>query len=112
MKPAKSQSPKAEEVSSHYASGYEADRLNTGSGQLECERTQELLMRFLPSAPATIMDVGGGPGVYACWLAKKGYEVHLTDIAPLHVEMAIAASGRQLQAPLLCSRAPRGRWTT
>jgi ubiquinone/menaquinone biosynthesis C-methylase UbiE len=97
MKP---QSPKADEVISHYASGYEADRLKTGSGQLECERTQELLMRFLPAAPATILDVGGGPGAHACWLAKKGYEVHLTDIAPLHVEMAIAASGRQLQAPL------------
>jgi ubiquinone/menaquinone biosynthesis C-methylase UbiE len=101
MKP---QSPKADEVISHYASGYEADRLNAGIGQLECERTRELLMRFLPSAPATILDVGGGTGVHACWLAKKGYEVHLTDIAPLHVEMAIAASGRQLEAPLASVR--------
>src|SRR5579884_2019577 len=95
-----SQSPKPDEVAGHYASGYEGSRLNTSTGQLECERTQELLMRFLPPAPATILDVGGGPGAHACWLAKRGYEVHLTDIAPLHVEMALAASSRQLEAPL------------
>src|SRR5207249_4908600 len=29
-----------------------------------------------------------------------GYEVHLIDIAPLHIEMAIAASARQIEAPL------------
>ena len=94
------QSPKPDEVVHHYASGYEAARLNTNIGQLECERTQELLTRFLPPAPATILDAGGGPGVHACWLAKRGYEVHLTDIAPLHVEMALAASNRQFEAPL------------
>ena len=47
-----------------------------------------------------ILDVGGGPGAYACWSAKRGYEVHLIDIAPLHVEMARAASSRQPEAPL------------
>src|SRR5438874_2316738 len=88
------------EIINHYASGYEADRLKTGSGQLECERTRELLKRFLPPAPATILDVGGGPGLHACWLAQQGYEVHLTDINPLHVDMAIAASRRQPEAPL------------
>ena len=92
--------PNFEAITSHYASGYEADRLNTESGQLECERTHELLMRFLSPPPATIVDVGGGPGAHACWLAKHGYEVHLIDLSPLHVEMAIAASGRQPEAPL------------
>jgi len=57
-------------------------------------------MRFLPPAPARILDAGGGPGDHACWLAKQGYDVHLTDISPLHVEMAIAASARQIEAPL------------
>src|SRR5438034_6131303 len=94
------QSPQPEEIINHYASGYEADRLNSQSGQLECERTHELLKRFLPPVPATILDVGGGPGAHACWLAKQGYEVHLIDITPLHVEMAIAASARQPEAPL------------
>jgi SAM-dependent methyltransferase len=85
---------------SHYASGYEADRLNTGSGQLERERTRELLTRFLPSVPAAILDVGGGPGAHACWLARRGYHVHLVDITPLHVEMAKEASRLQAEAPL------------
>jgi ubiquinone/menaquinone biosynthesis C-methylase UbiE len=85
---------------SHYSSGYEAARLNTHSGQLERERTRELLLRFLPKPPVRILDIGGGPGGYACWLAQRGYEVHLLDIMPLHVEMAIAASLQQPEAPL------------
>jgi ubiquinone/menaquinone biosynthesis C-methylase UbiE len=87
-------------IISHYSSGYEAGRLNTHSGQLERERTRELLLRFLPEPPARILDIGGGPGGYACWLAQKGYEVHLLDIVPLHVELAIAASLEQPEAPL------------
>ena len=49
------------------------------------------------SAPGSGMvwiefDVGGGPGVYACWLAMLGYEVHLYDPVPLHVAQAEEAS--------------------
>ncbi|HXX79744.1 MAG TPA: methyltransferase domain-containing protein, partial [Ktedonobacteraceae bacterium] len=84
----------------HYASGYEAHRLQSGSSQIELARTQELVMRFVPEPPAVIFDVGGGPGVYACWLAKQGYEVHLIDANPLHVELARQASQAQPDAPL------------
>jgi ubiquinone/menaquinone biosynthesis C-methylase UbiE len=86
---------------SHYSSGYEAARLNNQCGLLERERTRELLVRFLHKPPARILDIGGGPGGYACWLAQKGYEVHLVDIVPLHVEMAIAASREQSEAPVI-----------
>jgi SAM-dependent methyltransferase len=95
-----SYSPKPKEVADHYASGYEANRLYTGAGQLDSERSREILKRFLPSPPATILDVGGGPGGHACWLATQGYEVHLLDITPLHVQMAKEASLRQPEAPL------------
>ena len=84
----------------HYASGYEAQRFQSGSSQIELARTQELVMRYVPSLPAVIFDVGGGPGVYACWLAKQGYEVHLVDATPLHVELARQASQAQPDAPL------------
>ena len=97
---ANSQSPKGEDIARHYASGYEESRLNIASGKLDRERSRELLKRFLPPAPATILDVGGGPGGHACWLAAEGHEVHLIDITPLHVEMAQAASRRQPEAPL------------
>ncbi len=93
-------SPKPEQVADHYASGYEADRLHTRSGQLDRERCRELLGRFLPPAPAKILDIGGGPGGHACWLARQGYEVHLIDITPLHVQLAQEASQRQPEAPL------------
>jgi len=89
-----------EKILDHYASGYEATRLTIGGGQLERERTRELLSRFLPPAPATILDIGGGPGDHACWLARQRYQVHLMDIVPLHVEMARAASRQQPDAPL------------
>lgn len=88
------------EVLEHYASGYESQRLLHGTSQIEFVRTQELVMRYVPPPPAVIFDVGGGPGVYACWLAKQGYEVHLVDAHPLHVEQARQASEAQPEAPL------------
>jgi ubiquinone/menaquinone biosynthesis C-methylase UbiE len=57
-------------------------------------------MRYVPAPPAVIFDVGGGPGVYACWLAKQGYEVHLVDVNPLHVELARQTSQVQPDVPL------------
>jgi ubiquinone/menaquinone biosynthesis C-methylase UbiE len=88
------------ELFEHYASGYEAQRLQSSSSQIELARTQELVMRYVPPTPAVIFDVGGGPGVYACWLAKQGYEVHLVDATLLHVELARQASQAQPYAPL------------
>jgi SAM-dependent methyltransferase len=93
-------SPQPEAIAAHYASGYEAARLHQGAGQLDRERSRELLGRFLPPAPATVLDIGGGPGGHACWLAARGYQVHLIDITPLHVELARQASTRQPEAPL------------
>lgn len=84
----------------HYASGYEAKRLQSGTSQIELARTQELVARYIPPLPAVIFDIGGGPGVYACWLAKQGYEVHLVEASPLHLELARQASQAQPDAPL------------
>ena len=88
------------EVLEHYASGYESQRLLHGSSQIELVRTQELVMRYVLRPPAVVFDVGGGPGMYACWLARQGYEVHLVDAHPLHVELARQASQAQPDAPL------------
>jgi ubiquinone/menaquinone biosynthesis C-methylase UbiE len=78
----------ASHILAHYATGYEAQRLLSGPGQLERARTEELLARYLPAPPARVLDVGGGPGVYSRWLVDKGYAVTLIDIVPLHVEQA------------------------
>ncbi|MCJ7658452.1 MAG: class I SAM-dependent methyltransferase [Anaerolineales bacterium] len=88
------------EILSYYERGEEDQRLLTGFNQLEMVRTEELLERFLPPPPAAVLDVGGGSGHYACWLAKKGYEVHLIDPIPLHVEQAKQTSKQQPDHPL------------
>lgn len=74
-----------------YQAGREAARLTEGYSQLEYVRVQELMTRFLPPAPAVVYDVGGGTGPHAIWLAGQGYEVHLLDAMPLHIEQALAA---------------------
>lgn len=96
--------PLRDEIIRYYERGGEVGRLTSGIGLLELSRTKELTERFLPPAPAVIVDVGGGPGVYACWLAKKGYEVHLVDAMALHVEQAQQASLRQPETPLASCR--------
>jgi ubiquinone/menaquinone biosynthesis C-methylase UbiE len=88
------------EIIRHYGDADEASRLHGGWFQLEQARTQELILRHLPPAPATIIDAGGGAGVYACWLAARGYQVHLIDPVPKHIEQARAASARQPEHPL------------
>lgn len=76
------------EIVDHYGRFEETDRLTRDFGALELMRTQEILQRVLPSPPGCIIDVGGGPGVYATWLAGLGYEVHLVDPVPRHLEQA------------------------
>ena len=78
------------EIEEFYTSGYdEVDRLHISAvGRLERVRTQELLLRHLPPVPARVLDVGGGPGVYAAWLASLGYEVTLVDPVARHLEQA------------------------
>lgn len=84
----------------YYSEGDEASRLSSGWFQLEHARTQELILRRLPPAPATMIDAGGGAGIYALWLARLGYRVHLIDPVPKHVEQAWAASAAQPDHPL------------
>ena len=61
---------------------------------------QELIRRFLPLPPRVVLDVGGGPGRYSCWLAELGYDVHLIDPVAKHVEQARQASRSQPDHPL------------
>jgi SAM-dependent methyltransferase len=93
MMPGMAEDRYAAAMHEHYLRGEEADRLVTsGHGQLEFERTQEIVLRHLPPAPATVADVGGGPGRYTLWLARLGYRVVHRDIVPLHVEQLRAAA--------------------
>ena len=71
-----------------YNAGMERNRLRTGIGRIEFERTKELLLERLPSPPAVIYDIGGGYGEYAWFLSSLGYEVHLFDISGTNIRMS------------------------
>jgi ubiquinone/menaquinone biosynthesis C-methylase UbiE len=89
-----------EEIIEHYKQFDEQARLATSIGQLELARTQDILKRHLIPPPATILDVGGGPGRYACWLAAQGYKVHLIDPVAVLVEQAKQTSQSQSDCPV------------
>ena len=80
-------------VHEHYELGLERDRLATPFGQVEFARTTEVVLRHVPSPPATVADIGGGPGRYSLWLAERGYTVVYRDPVALHVEQLTAAAG-------------------
>ena len=91
----------SDEILSFYRQTQESKRLtNDVRGQIEFARTQEIIIRYLPKPPAVVLDIGGGSGPYACWLAKAGYEVHLVDPVDLHIEQAKAASDQQPEHPI------------
>ena len=62
--------PDGSEILSYYERIDEANRLARGSGSLEFARMQEIIRRFLPPPPGVVLDVGGGPGRYSCWLSR------------------------------------------
>ena len=72
---------------SHWA-GEEERLFKKPAGIIERLRTESILRRHLPKAPAVIYDVGGGAGAYAFPLTEQGYSVHLIDFTPLHIEQA------------------------
>jgi SAM-dependent methyltransferase len=79
------------ELHAHYERGEERDRFDGAFGTVEYERTLELLRRHLPSPPAVVADIGGGPGRYALTLAADGFRVVHRDLVPLHVQQLEAA---------------------
>lgn len=76
------------ETEDFYLNTSEDDRLKYGLGPLEFERNQELITRFLHSNGGTIVDVGGGPGVYSQWLAGLGFNVILVEPLQKHIDLA------------------------
>ncbi|PNY81766.1 class I SAM-dependent methyltransferase [Deinococcus koreensis] len=75
------------EIARYYEKDREHDRLTRGLGQVEFVRTLDVLTRVLPP-DGTLLDIGGGAGIYARELLGRGYRVHLLDAMPGHVERA------------------------
>ena len=91
--------PLEREILRYYEAGQEAGRLDVPFCRWERIRTLDLLARFLPPAPALILDVGGAAGVYAFPLAEMGYVVDLVDPVPLHIEQAKQRAATVQHAP-------------
>lgn len=80
----------ADAIQRFYTQEYdESERLTrTLHGRLESARTRELLAAALPQRPLAVLDVGGGPGHHAQWLADQGHRVTVIDIIESHVQAA------------------------
>lgn len=76
-------------VRDYYASfdRRELQRLLTAEGRLEFRLTTRLLQPHLPG-DGRILDIGGGPGRYAVWLADQGLTVTLADLSPNLLDLA------------------------
>ena len=89
-----------------YNAGIERNRLRTGIGRIEFDRTKEILLEKLPKPPAVIYDIGGAYGEYAWWLSSLGYEVHLFDLSETNIkmseELADEYPGVCLKAAMVC----------
>jgi SAM-dependent methyltransferase len=81
------------DILEYYRRGGERTRLDAGAGLLEALRTRDILARYLPAPPASVLDVGGATGAYAGDLAAAGHPVHVVDLVPEHVERAATLPG-------------------
>ena len=82
-----------EKIKNYYKHFDEKNRLqNDNSGKLEFLMTMSILEKNLPAlsdgAEISVLDLGGGAGVYSFPLAKKGYKVTLADLSETLLEQA------------------------
>ncbi len=78
-------------LSEFYDANVEQEWLRLERHRTEFAVTMRALAEFLPSPPATVADVGGGPGRYALALADR-YEVTLVDVSRAALEFARAGA--------------------
>jgi SAM-dependent methyltransferase len=62
-------------------------------GRLEFLSVQEVVRRLLPGGGLRVLDVGGGTGVHAAWLAGDGHRVTLVDPVASQVDVARGLEG-------------------
>ncbi|WP_162224548.1 class I SAM-dependent methyltransferase [Halorussus amylolyticus] len=81
--------------------------------RMEFENTTDYLAAFLPdsgdesaSDAVRVLDAGGGPGRYTCWLAERGYEVEHCDLSAEQVRIAREkVEERGLESRVTCQQA-------
>ena len=81
-------------------------------GVLEFALNSRTIAAYLP-AGATVLDIGGGPGRYARWLAARGHRVTLADPSPALLTLArehTPTAGPTLAAIVEADARDLGRW--
>jgi SAM-dependent methyltransferase len=80
-----------DDVRTYYDSFGEKEwtRLTTAAmdGVVEFAITTRTVQAHLPSH-VRVLDIGGGPGRYAIWLAERGHQVVLADLSPNLLQIA------------------------
>lgn len=85
-----------ENVRAYYAQRSEREwqrLVCSNDGAIEFAVTCHTLSQYLPSN-ARVLDIGGGPGRYAIWLAQRGHSVVLADLS----RELLSAAGVQIEA--------------
>lgn len=75
-------------VQAFYDQNAEAEWARLDRHRTEFAVTLQALSEFLPKPPASILDIGGGPGRYAIALALQGYTVTLADLSEASLALA------------------------
>ena len=77
-----------DKVRTYYNHFDEKNRLvDNCHGRLEYMITMDILKEYLPGS-GTVLDLGGGAGIYSFPLAEEGYRVVLADLSPDLIEQA------------------------
>jgi SAM-dependent methyltransferase len=85
---------------------------NPYEGAVEKELHGRALEELLP-AGARVLDLGGGPGWWTIWLARRGHRVVLADLSPRMLEIArreLAEAGVEADAVLEVDARDLGRF--
>ena len=79
----------AERVAWYYDKVPEIDRFKLPAGQLEYERSKQIISRYLQTTPMTIVDIGAGVGSYSFWLAQMGHLVTATEPSEKQLQIIV-----------------------
>lgn len=77
-------------VERYYDREVETEWARLDQHRTELAVTLRVLRRHLPAPPASVLDIGGGPGRYAIELARDGYDVTLLDLSKRCLDFAKA----------------------
>jgi S-adenosylmethionine-dependent methyltransferase len=70
------------------AEWFDRQYAETSHGRVRLDLVVDRLVKRLPAAPASILDVGGGTGAFAIPLAAQGHEVTIIDRSSEWLEVA------------------------